>query len=338
MGGNITFSIIVIGFNIEDFLERCLNSVFAQNYDDYEVIFVNDGSTDNTLNVAKKYIDKRIKIVDKANGGIISARKAGLEIADGLYIAFVDGDDSIKSDALSSYAKYISESNDFDIVISDLYEEKDKDNWILKRNDLDYGMIDQKLFLEGIMDGTIYHYMCSKIYRKSFLIKSGYYDFSNLTVAEDLYTNAILAVNQPKILYIDYAGYNYHNNSLSLTRDGKKSLVDDQLFALDKLKEYFLDHFDNRYDLYISYQWYLFAFGYIQTRYSFGFKKYLVQECKNQIYSVKNNPLYKKQKRNLSRLYGRTLLFLYCKLPFVARFIDPMSKKIIDIFNIRYRL
>ena len=336
MGGNITFSIIVIGFNIEDFLERCLNSVFAQNYDDYEVIFVNDGSTDNTLNVAQKYIDKRIKIVDKANGGIISARKAGLEIADGLYIAFVDGDDSIKSDALSSYAKYISESNDFDIVISDLYEEKDKDNWILKTNHLDYGMIDQKLFLEGIMDGTIYHYMCSKIYRKSFLIKSGYYDFSNLTVAEDLYTNAILAVNQPKILYIDYAGYNYHNNSLSLTRDGKKSLVDDQLLTLDKLKEYFVEHFGNQYDFYISYQWYLFAYGYIQTRYSYNFKIYLIDKCKPYMNGVKNNPLYKQQKVNLSRIYGRFLLTLYSYFPLIAKFVDPFSKIIIDSLPIKF--
>ena len=338
MNDKIFFSIIVIGYNIEKYLERCLDSVFSQSYLNYEVVFVNDGSTDNTLALAKEYENSNIKytIIDKKNGGIISARKAGLKAAKGDYIAFVDGDDSIKPDMLLSYANYIDELNLYDIVISDLIEEKNFNKWVIKRNNLKYGEIDYKAYFEGIMDGTIYHYMCSKIYLRSFIEQSGYFDFPNLTVAEDLYSNAIFSINHPRLLYIDYAGYNYHNNSTSVTRDGKNSLIDAQLLTLDELDQYFSSHHGIEYNNYISYQWYLFAFGYIQTRYNYSFKRYLVDKCKSKIKGVKKNPLYINQRKDISCIYGRFLLFLYMRFPVIAKAVDPFIKAIIDLLHISY--
>lgn len=333
----IDFSIIIIGYNIEKYLNRCLKSVFGQTYDNFEVIFVNDGSVDNTIGVAKEFtvLKSNYIIIDKENGGIISARKAGLNVAKGDYIVFVDGDDSIKEDMLFSFAKYAFGPVKYDIIISDLYEEKNN-NWEYKKNDLMYGDVDSELYFKGIMDGSVYHYMCSKIFLRSFLIDSGYMDFPDVTIAEDLYSNSIFSVRQPRILYIDYAGYNYHNNSSSLTREGKISLIDKQLLTLDELKKFFSNNFGSKYDYYVIYQWYLFAFGYIQTRYSYSFKRYLIDKCIPYMSGITNNPLYKNQKKDLSRFYGRLLLFLYIRIPFAARLIDPLSKRVIDLLHINY--
>lgn len=95
-------SVIVPIYNVEKYLERCVNSILNQTYKNIEIILVNDGSPDQCLNICKKYknTDKRIKIIDKKNGGLSSARNAGLDIAQGEYISFIDSDDWIEMDFL----------------------------------------------------------------------------------------------------------------------------------------------------------------------------------------------------------------------------------------------
>ena len=117
-----SISVIVIGYNVQKYIERCLISVFNQKYDEYEVIFVNDGSTDKTSQIVKNVDNKNIpfRIIDKENGGIISARKAGVRVAQGNYIVFVDGDDSIRPNMLFDFVESIKEyGNNFDIVVAD---------------------------------------------------------------------------------------------------------------------------------------------------------------------------------------------------------------------------
>ena len=91
-------SIIVPAYNIEKFVERCLESISAQTYQDLEIIVVDDGSTDSTAEVIDQYRkkDDRVIAIHKQNGGVSTARSAGLAIATGEYIGFVDGDDYIE--------------------------------------------------------------------------------------------------------------------------------------------------------------------------------------------------------------------------------------------------
>ena len=93
-------SVIVAAYNVEEYIERCLNSLVDQTMDDIEIIVVNDGSKDATLEKIDQYTgDRRIKVIDKENCGLIEARKSGLSVAEGEYVQFVDGDDWLKKDA-----------------------------------------------------------------------------------------------------------------------------------------------------------------------------------------------------------------------------------------------
>ena len=114
----IKLSIIIPVYNVEKYLEECLDSVLNQTLNDTEIICIDDGSTDNSLNILKEYSkkDKRIKIIPKENGGQASARNLGIKEAQGEYIAFVDSDDFIEPEMIEKlYTK--AKDNNLDIAM-----------------------------------------------------------------------------------------------------------------------------------------------------------------------------------------------------------------------------
>lgn len=106
-----TISIIVPVYNVEAYLERCILSLLRQCYSDLEIILVDDGSTDNSLFLCQQYArqDARIKLVQKANGGLSSARNAGLDVATGGYVSFVDSDDWVAPETYQRMAELIEQ-------------------------------------------------------------------------------------------------------------------------------------------------------------------------------------------------------------------------------------
>ena len=100
-----TISIIIPVYNAELYLRQCIESVIAQTFEDWEAILVNDGSKDGSLAICQEYAakDKRIKVIDKPNGGVSSARNKGLEVAQGDWITFMDSDDWLDADAFEVY-------------------------------------------------------------------------------------------------------------------------------------------------------------------------------------------------------------------------------------------
>lgn len=112
-------SIIVPIYNVEKFLERCVNSILAQTFQNFELILVDDGSPDHCPEMCDMYSmkDSRIKVIHKKNGGLSEARNAGLDIAQGQYYFFVDSDDMIAPNALQLLVKY-AKGNSSDVIIS----------------------------------------------------------------------------------------------------------------------------------------------------------------------------------------------------------------------------
>lgn len=99
---NIELSIIVPVFNVEQYLSKCLDSILQQDYDDYEIICINDGSTDNSQYILDKYSrkDSRIRVIEQRNSGLSQARNTGLDVAKGRYVMFIDSDDYLRDGSL----------------------------------------------------------------------------------------------------------------------------------------------------------------------------------------------------------------------------------------------
>ena len=314
-------SVVIIGYNIENYICRCLDSVVRQNYKDYEVIFVNDGSTDRTMEIARDYQDRfeRPKLVDKKNGGIVSARKAGVRNAEGEYVLFIDGDDYVNDDMLMNFARAEAEHSGYDIIISDHFEQRPSGKTLERKSSVPYGELKDDEFIKGILDGNLNHFMVNKLYRKDFLLQADYLRYPNITIAEDLLSNSVFGTYQPKVFYAEMTNYYYQFNESGVSRNGGKNIVDQQIRAIRLLSKEIQRRTGDRYKEYLDYQWYLFAFGYLQTGYSHEFKKYLVSRCEKQIRRVRENEIYKKQMFNLSVLYGRTMIVIYMYFPFFSR-------------------
>lgn len=107
-------SVIIPAYNAARTIRRCIQSVLDQTYTEWEMIIVDDGSKDDTLDICQSYDDSRIRVLHKENGGVSSARNHGLKFAQGDYIAFIDSDDFIEA----NYLEHLSQGLDYDIVIS----------------------------------------------------------------------------------------------------------------------------------------------------------------------------------------------------------------------------
>ncbi len=118
-----TFSVVIPAYNASKFIKNALDSVRTQTFSDYEIIVVNDGSIDDTLKVIKDYFSKfpilKHKIINQQNKGIGAARNAGIKVAEGEYIAFLDADDRWFREKLATVKKFFDENSDLDLVCHD---------------------------------------------------------------------------------------------------------------------------------------------------------------------------------------------------------------------------
>lgn len=108
-------SVIIPVYNVELYLTRCINSVLKQTYSNLQIIVINDGSTDSSLDILNKFEDKRLTVISKENGGLSSARNEGLKYAIGEYVTFIDSDDWIQKDMIEVMLKEANKT-DSDIV------------------------------------------------------------------------------------------------------------------------------------------------------------------------------------------------------------------------------
>ena len=123
MLNKIELSIIVPVYNVEEYITECIDSILAQTYKDWELILVDDGSTDNSGKICEEYAlkDSRIKVIHKENGGLSSARNSGLDIAKGEYITFIDGDDFISPDTIEENINILESQKGIDIIQYPVY-------------------------------------------------------------------------------------------------------------------------------------------------------------------------------------------------------------------------
>ncbi|HOZ54115.1 MAG TPA: glycosyltransferase family 2 protein [Bacilli bacterium] len=231
---DIKFSIIVPAYNIQDYIEKCINSILAQDYNNFEVIIVNDGSTDNCEKICNKYVkkDDRVKYIYKENGGLSSARNKGMEIAKGDYIWFVDGDDYIKETTLSILADSIKKNvNNSDIIWFKNYI--DRDNKITKNNIF---RREEDICKQYILNQTS---AWNKVFKRELLVKNNF-EFPLGIIYEDLAVLPSLCIYTDKILFLDEYLYYYVVRTNSIMHIKKfKPNRDDKFIAIDKILNIF---------------------------------------------------------------------------------------------------
>lgn len=159
---NDLVSIIVPVYNVENYIFKCLSSIINQSYKNLEILIVDDGSEDNSINIAKELIDGRCVILKKENGGLSSARNYGLKRATGSYIMFVDSDDWLEKNAIELLLTNIKKNN-ADIVQGEAiyFYENHK-----KIDELAYGLIENDKLIEYFRQTQIKTYVWNKLYKK----------------------------------------------------------------------------------------------------------------------------------------------------------------------------
>ena len=220
------FSIVVPMYNVEAYAEECINSILNQSSDDFELILVDDGSTDRTSSIIEAYKknDPRVKAVHKQNGGLVSARKAGTQIALGEYVVPVDGDDWVGKDFLKTFANTIAE-HPSDLVIcwytkSDGTIEKKCRTTTQTIEPGYYGpdekeMINQQLF-------SFLPVIWAKAYKREQYKKIQMQVPDVIGMGEDSCVTYPFICNADRISIIDSTEYFYRSNPNSMTKSKKK--------------------------------------------------------------------------------------------------------------------
>lgn len=205
-------SVIVPVYNSEKYLAECIESILTQSYHKIELILVNDGSNDNSLQICKSYKDNQVFVVDKPNGGVSSARNAGLKIAQGEYIAFVDSDDSLPKDALQKLYDAITNTQ-ADAAFGP-FQYLYGDKFLPHSLRLKVGLYEFKTLLpDFIDDGTLSGFLIGSVwaalYRRDVLLNNNIQFAENLKNNEDGLFNFEFALHAHKLVVISDIIYNY---------------------------------------------------------------------------------------------------------------------------------
>ena len=203
-------SVIVPVYKAEKFLHRCVDSILAQSYTDFELLLVEDGSPDNSGVICDEYAakDSRVRVFHKENGGVSSARNLGLDNAKGEWITFCDADDYVAPDWLSAYGKAMAEN--IDLAIQGFYI---IDEGRAIKNELPqcqgYTIEDKRELITSLMRHGMYGYLWVKLFRRQLIEQHSIRFDTNSAFREDAQFFSEFMVHVKKNVCLDDVGYYY---------------------------------------------------------------------------------------------------------------------------------
>lgn len=243
-----TISIIIPVYNAASNLDKLVNSVISQTFKSWELILVNDGSTDKTLQLLEQYakIDDRIKIFTQDNKGPSAARNLGIKNVSGTYLTFIDADDEVKTNYLEQLIKPIQENENIDLVCAGYYELNEFYPAGIPLHDFADSMnektIHRETFLKNIFKGLT-GVLWAKLFKTSIIKEKQIQMPENLKLSEDLIFVIRYAKNIEKIALVFENIYYYNRLSdIGITRKLDKSFINNILdFNNLVLAEFFLE-------------------------------------------------------------------------------------------------
>ena len=220
-------SVIVPVYKTEQYLRQCVDSIINQTFKDFELILVDDGSPDNCPAICDEYANnfENVKVIHKANGGLVSARKAGTNVASGQYVLAVDSDDFITDDYLQGFADAI-EKNNADIVVGGFctYNETNTTPFCCAtskgyydKSKLESDVYNHMLSTDPFYTFGIHPSLCTKCIRRELLINNQTDVPNNITMGEDAVVTYACLLDANSLEIIENNGYMYRYNDSSMT-------------------------------------------------------------------------------------------------------------------------
>lgn len=244
-------SVIVPIYKVEEYLSRCVDSIINQTYKNLEIILVDDGSPDNCPKICDDYakMDNRIKVIHKENGGLSDARNAGMNVATGEYISFIDSDDWIENSMFEEMLNRMHEDKS-DVVSCGV-------KWVKENGDLirnvtvnsEIVLNKQDSLKEIINDGLLKQHVWNKLYKAEIIQEI---PFEKGKYHEDVFWSYLVFSNVEKVSIITESFYCYVQRKESIMGAGYSPKRLDALDAMLKRCEYMKSNFPDLYDLSLS--------------------------------------------------------------------------------------
>ena len=228
------FSILIPVYNVERYLEQCLKSVINQTFDDYEVIIVDDGSTDNSSCICDSFAEKypeKIHVIHKGNQGLISARRIAIDNAQGKFCIFVDSDDFIECNLLETVNSYLLKDVNIDMVIYSFnyYSDgiKNKRNRFVAEDSEIWSADNKKRCFELLATGDSIDALWIKAIKTEILKRDpiDYKKYFSKNMSEDTLQSIYPITYAKKIIYADVPLYNYRYNPASISRNFSPDVI-----------------------------------------------------------------------------------------------------------------
>lgn len=217
-------SIIIPAYNCELLIEKCIQSILSEADENVEIIVIDDGSSDNTLDVCLKYEGQNFHAYHKENGGVSSARNKGLELSSGKYVMFVDADDTLLPGWYSTVYRYLS--NEYQIVFfgsdfkCDVYTKEE----VVSAT---FGL--PASTIQGLLASV-----WSKVYLRTYIIENGIKFDSRIINGEDLLFSLQASLHAERYKFVRACIYNYFSNAASATHTFQTEYVDSNRLFLIK--------------------------------------------------------------------------------------------------------
>ncbi|AXI10771.1 capsular biosynthesis protein CpsJ [Oceanobacillus zhaokaii] len=307
---NPSISIIVPVYNVEQYIHKCIDSILAQSFKDFELIIVNDGSTDNGGRICDEYatLDNRITVFHKENGGLSSARNKGISLAKGNYIAFVDSDDFVHPKMYEILFNYVVSSS-ADIAICDYQEVNEDEKNEIEKLEFDsrvekYNNV-EALYQLYTTKGLQFVIACNKLFKSSLFNKI---KFEEGMIHEDEFMAHRILYESEIIIYLPVKLYFYLQRKGSIINSKFNINRLDAVYAYKKRVDFFREI--NQYELQK-----MAEYNYVHLFFTFFFKvKDKVPNSKGKLKQVKSdftkiliqllkNPLFSKKEKILWIVY-----------------------------------
>jgi len=246
---SILISIVIPVYNSEAFLDKCIQSTINQTYENIEIILVDDGSIDSSGEMCDTYasVDSRIKVIHKKNGGLVSARKAGLKIATGAYILYIDGDDWIELTLVENYVNEVIKHNVDVVVASHIVNLEGREDVLVNslpagvygKEDLEALIYPKMLYTGKFSQFGIFTYSWGKLYRKEVLLENQLNVDESIVIGEDALCLYPTLLDAQKISILKQAYYHYRQRADSQIKKLRKIEVSKMQKVYDDLKKVF---------------------------------------------------------------------------------------------------